>query len=430
MNAQRRRRLARSLGYVDATAIGLGAIIGAGVFVAIGPAVGVAGSAALIALVIAGFVALFNSLSSAQLAAVYPESGGTYVYGREVINDLTGFTAGWTFLIAAIAADSAIALTFAAYLDFLFPAISARAIAVIIALAVTLVNYAGMKYSAEVNNVMVVIKVGVLVLFIALGAFFFKAARLAPFHAEAAGVLRAAAILFFAYTGYSRVATLGEEVKDPQKTIPRAILSALGISAWLYLGTLFIALGLVGAGRLAASEAPLALAMKDTGVHWSVYAVAAGALVATSSVFLTDLLGISRVVFAMARNGDLPRFLSAVHGKFGTPHRAVLTSGIAVALLTAFLPLRNLVEAGSFGLLLYYAITNLAAVKLPKERRRYHKALGAVGLVSCIGLAVFLPWRTIMLELIVIAVGIAYFIAMRAISSRRRHARSAESSRG
>ena len=428
MNAQN-QRLARSLGFVDATAIGLGAIIGAGVFVAIAPAVGIAGSAALISLVIAGFVALFNSLSSAQLAAVYPESGGTYVYARKMINDLTGFTAGWVFLIAAISADSAIALAFAAYLDFLFPAVSARAVAVIICLAVTAINYLGVKYSAEVNNVMVVIKVGVLVFFIAAGAFFFRVVRLAPFHVEAASLLHAAAILFFAYTGHSRVATLGEEVKEPEKTIPRAIFTALGASAGLYLGTLLIALGLAGS-RLASSDAPLALAMKSTGINWSVYVIALGAVVATSSVFLTDLLGISRVVLAMARNGDLPRSLSAVHRRFGTPHRAVLVSGIAVTLLAAFLPLRNLVEAGSFGLLLYYALTNLAAFRLPKEKRRYHKALGAAGLVTCLGLAVFLPWRTIALELLVIAGGIVYFLTIRAISSRTYHEGSASNSSG
>ena len=425
-----RPQLRRSLGFIDATAIGLGAIIGAGVFVAIGPAVGIAGSAALISLVIAGFVALFNSLSSAQLAAAYPESGGTYVYGRQVINDLTGFTAGWIFLIAAIAADSAIALAFAAYLDFLFPAIPARVVAVMICLAVTAVNYVGMRYSAEVNNVMVVIKVGVLLFFIVLGAFFFRAVRLAPFQVETVSLLRAAAIVFFAYTGYSRVATLGEEVREPAKTIPRAILTALGASAGLYLGTLLVALGLADAGRLAASDAPLALAMKSTGINWSVYVIALGAVVATSSVFLTDLLGISRVVFAMSRNGDLPRWLSAVHRRFGTPHRAVLATGVVVTLLAAFLPLRNLVEAGSFGLLLYYGITNLAAFLLSNEKRRYHKALGAAGLISCLGLAAFLPWRTIMLEMLVIAWGIAYFLAIRAISSRTHRGRSAEDSPG
>lgn len=417
-----RPQLKRSLGFVDATAIGLGAIIGAGVFVAIGPAVGVAGSAALISLVIAGFVALLNSLSSAQLAAAYPESGGTYVYGRKVINDLTGFTAGWIFLLAAIAADSAIALAFAAYLDFLFPAVSARAMAVVICLAVTFVNYLGLKYSAEVNDVMVVIKVGVLLFFIVLGAFFFKATRLAPFHLEAIGLLRAAAILFFAYTGYSRVATLGEEVKDPEKTIPRAILAALGSSAVLYMGTLLIALGLAGARKMASSDAPLALAIQSTGINWGVYVISIGALVATSSVFLTDLLGVSRVVFAMSRNGDLPRFLSAVHPRFGTPHRAVLATGIVITLLTAFLPLKGLVEAGSFGLLLYYAITNLAAYLLSQEKRRYHRALGAAGFISCLGLAFFLPLRTIALELLVIAAGIAYFQVSRTISSRTHRA--------
>lgn len=415
-------RLRRSLGLFEATAIGLGAIIGAGVFVAIGPAVGVAGAAALVSLVIAGIVALFNSLSSAQLAAAYPVSGGTYAYGRRVINRLTGFVAGWVFVVAAVSADSAIALAFATYLDFLIPAISPRVVAAVIALIVTALNYFGIQYSAGVNDVLVVLKVGVLIFFIILGAFFFSAARILPFAiGPFSNVLRAAAILFFAYTGYARIATLGEEVEDPERTIPRAILTALGGSAGLYLGTLLIALGLIGARGLAASDAPLSTAMEATGITAGVYVISLGALVATFSVFLTDLLGISRVVFAMARNRDLPLWLSAVHRRYGTPHRAVFVGGITVALLAALLPLRNLVEAGSFGLLVYYGITNLAAFLLSEEKRRYHRAWAAAGFLSCFGLALFLPWRVIGFELLVIAVGAVCFVLIHGLSTPTRH---------
>jgi APA family basic amino acid/polyamine antiporter len=410
--------LKRSLGLFDATAIGLGAIIGAGVFVVIGPAVEVAGSAALLAIIIAGVVALLNALSSAQLAAAYPESGGTYVYGRKVISHSVGFTAGWVFLIGAIAADSAIVLTFAAYLDFLFPAVPARAIAVTIVAVVTLLNYSGLRYSAGVNNILVVFKVGVLLFFIVVGTFAFSAARLAPFSFNGLEVLHSAAILFFAYTGYARIATLGEEVRDPSKTIPRAILTALGSSAALYLGTLVVALGLIGARGLASSSAPLARAIGSTGSVIGVYVVSMGALVATFSVFLTDLLGISRMVFAMARSRDLPYWLSGVHARYGTPHRAVLASGLIVALPAAFLPLRSLVEAGSFGLLVYYGITNLAAFMLASEKRRYHRALGALGLLACFSLAALLPWQIIGLEVLIIASGILYFLSARAVSHR------------
>lgn len=418
--------LERRLGYLDAAAIGLGAIIGAGIFVAIGPAVEVAGSLALVGLVIAGIVGLFNSLSSAQLAAVYPVSGATYAYGRLIINDLTGFIAGWVFIISAIAADSAIALTFATYLDFLFPALPPRITAALIAILLTALNYIGIRASARANNVLVALKVGALLFFIVLGAFFFDLGRVMPFSADGrVNVLHAAAILFFAYTGYARIATLGEEVKDPERTIPRAILTALAGSAGLYIGVLLVALGLIGARNLAGSDAPLADAIAVTGVSAAVLIIAFGALVATSSVLLTDLLGVSRTVFAMSRNRDLPHGLSDVHRRHGTPHRAVLATGLAVVVLAAFLPLRGLVEAGSFGLLIYYGITNLAAFLLAPEKRRYHKVWAAAGFLSCFGLAFFLSWEVIGVELLVIAAGIVYFFIARAISSRSRRSGSA-----
>ncbi len=406
--------LKRSLGLIDATAIGLGAIIGAGVFVAIAPAVGVAGSLALVSMIVAGLVALFNSLSSAQLAAAYPESGGTYVYGRELVSDWLGFTAGWVFVVAAISADSAIALTFAAYLGNIVPEVPARMIAVGIGAVVVCLNYLGIRHSAAVNTYLVAAKVAILLFFVIYGAFFFDASRLAPLVEEGPReILGAAALLFFAYTGYARIATLGEEVRDPERTIPKAILTALGISTVLYVAALLVALGLVGREGIADSDAPLSAAMGVTGSGAAVYIISLGALIATFTVFLTDQLGISRMVFAMARNSDLPLWLSAVHARRHTPHRAVLVTGAAVLTFTAVLPLRGLVEAGSFGLLIYYGITNYSALRLPDRMRRYHRGWAAAGLFSCAVLALFLPWRTIALELAVVGLGVVWFFLNR-----------------
>ena len=395
---------------LDATAIGLGAIIGAGIFVAIGPAVAVAGVWALIGFGIAALVALFNALSSAQLAAAYPVSGGTYAYGRRLIHPLAGFIAGWVFVVAAIAADSAIALSFAAYLHVLFPTVPLRGVAVALAIAATLLNYRGLGYSARVNTWLVVVKIGALLLFIGIGLSAVRPEPLQPASAFVLGdVLHAAAILFFAYTGYARIATLAEEVKAPERTIPRAILTALGLSAGIYLGVAVVALGVLGPQRLAISTAPLATAMQIAGTPVGLLIIAAGALVATATVLLTDLMGISRVVFAMARNRELPERLAVVHYRFDTPHRAVLISGLVVAVLAAVLPLRSLVEAGSLGLLIYYGITNLAAIILPDAQRRYHRAWAVAGVLACFSLAFFLPWRIMLIEGIVILAGAIYY---------------------
>ncbi|RJQ52850.1 MAG: amino acid permease [Actinobacteria bacterium] len=408
MNEVEPPRLKRSLGLADAVGIGLGAIIGAGVFVAIAPAVGAAGSLALAGVVVAGLVALFNALSAAQLAAAYPVSGATYAYGRIVVSQFAGFISGWIFVFAAIAADSAISLTFATYLGFLLPAVPPRLFAVLLALAATGLNYWGLRYSARVNTVLVIAKVAVLGVFVAAGAFFFRPERLQLSPASIPDVLQAAAILFFAYTGYARIATLGEEVRDPERNIPRAILAALGLSGGLYLGVLLVALGLLGPARLAASAAPLASAAIVTGITPSAYLVAAGALLSTSTVLLTDLLGISRVVFAMARDGELPPWLAGLNRR-SNPGRAILLSGAVVIVLAGLFPLTRLVEAGSFGLLVYYALTNLAAILLSEERRRYHRIWAAAGLVSCLGLALFLSPQTIVLGMLVIGLGALYF---------------------
>jgi len=237
MRETRTGQLKRDLRLLDAIAIGLGAIIGAGIFVVTGVAAGVAGPSFLVGLFLAGIVAAFNALSSAQLAATYPQSGGTYEYGYQVLHPWLGFAAGWVFLVSKLAAAGTVALGFAGYFTALFPIASERSVAVIAALILTIVNYFGIRRSGYLNTVIVSVSVAALIYFTIAGIPSFDPDNLTPFAPHGwQGVLEATALLFFAYTGYARLATLGEEVHEPRKTIPRAIIWALGIAAVLYTG--------------------------------------------------------------------------------------------------------------------------------------------------------------------------------------------------
>jgi basic amino acid/polyamine antiporter, APA family len=265
MNSQQKQNtpirngdLRRDLTLLSAVAVGLGAIIGAGIFVVIGVAAGVAGPAFLIGLLIAGIVATFNALSSAQLAARFPHSGGTYEYGHQMLHPWLGFTAGWMFLASKLAAGGTVALGFAGYLAALVPGIPERLTAVGVILLLTLVNYFGIKKTGWLNIAIVAISIFTLLYFIFSGIPAFSPGNLRPFApAGVGGVLQSAALLFFAYTGYARLATLGEEVSEPRKTIPRAIMLALAIAALLYFFTALIAVGGAGAEAMSGSPSPL-----------------------------------------------------------------------------------------------------------------------------------------------------------------------------
>jgi len=218
-------RLRRSLGTLDAVGIGFGAIVGAGIFVVLGVAAEVAGPALLVALLLAAVAASCNALSSAELAASFPQAGGTYEYGYRLLHPRAGFAAGWMFLVSKTAAASTVAQGLAGYLEALIPGLPARAVAVGAILLFTALNVFGIERSSRVNLAIVTVSIGSLVLFVAAGAGAFRLEHLRPFAPSGwRGVLEAAAILFFAYTGYARIATLGEEVRDPQRTIPRAIV--------------------------------------------------------------------------------------------------------------------------------------------------------------------------------------------------------------
>ena len=406
-----RPTLDRQLGYLDAVGIGFGAIVGAGIFVVTGVAAELAGASLLVALVIAGFAAAFNALSSAELAARYPQSGGTYEYGYQLLGPWHGFIAGWVFLGSKIAAAGVVALGLGAYASILVPGLDPRMLAIGAVVVFTVLNYVGVRRTSRVNLAIVAVSLGSLIVFAAAGAGSFRMANLQPFMpAGWGGVFEASAILFFAYTGYARIATLGEEVRDPKRTIPRAIITTIVSASLLYVAVAAVAVGAVGAGALAGNPAPLAEAAGTRA--WLTTVVAAGAVTAMLGVILSQILGLSRMVFAMARRADLPPALAAVHPRFGTPHRAVLAVGAAAAIVAAFGTLQTVAAAASFAILVYYGIANLSALRLPPEDRLYPSLVPMAGAIVCAVLALSLSPRTIVGGLILLAVGVGVRMLM------------------
>lgn len=400
--------LRRGLGPADAVVMGLGAMIGAGVFSAIGPAAEAAGPAMLLGLALAAAVAYCNAVASAQLAAVYPVSGGTYVYGRERLGDLWGFLAGWGFVVGKTASLTAMALTVGAYLA---PGWE-RAIAALAIVAMTVVNVVGIEKTATVTKAIVAIVLLVLAGAVAAATFGGTASleRFQPFVGEEGvlGVLRSAGFLFFAFAGYARIATLGEEVREPQRTIPRAIPLALGIVVLVYALVAASAIAAVGAPALASSPAPLATAVAAGSAAWFEPVVRLGGGIAAAGVLLSLLAGVSRTILAMARDGELPRSLSAVHDRFRTPWLAESAVGAVVLAATLLVDLRGAIGFSSFTVLVYYAIANASAWTQPAELRRWPRALNVAGIGGCALLAATLPLRSVLLGAAVLGIGLAY----------------------
>jgi APA family basic amino acid/polyamine antiporter len=411
--------LKRDLRLVDAIGIGLGAIIGAGVFVVTGVAAGVAGPSFLIGLFLAGIVATFNALSSAQLAATYPQSGGTYEYGYQVLNPWLGFAAGWVFLASKLAAAGTVALGFASYLTALFPIASERTIAVIAAIILTVVNYFGIRRTGNLNTVIVLISVASLAVFILAGIPSIRAENLVPFAPQGwRGTLEATALLFFAYTGYARLATLGEEVHEPKKTIPRAIVWALGIAAVLYLGVAYVAVAGVGSETMAGSNSPLEAAARTFRFPWVVIFVGIGATTAMLGVLLSQLLGISRMIFAMARRKDLPGIFDHVHPVHGVPDRGILLAGAVAILVALFGTFKAIVAAAAFTILIYYSIANLAAINMRREDKLFPDWIPVAGFISCILLAFTMPLDVIGAGLGLLAAGFIWRVVYRYLINR------------
>lgn len=409
--------LARRLGVPDAVVIGLGSMIGAGIFAALAPAARAAGSGLLLGLAVAAVVAYCNATSSARLAARYPASGGTYVYGRERLGAFWGYLAGWAFVVGKTASCAAMALTVGAYV---WPG-REHAVAVAAVVLLTAVNYAGVRKSAWLTRVIVAIVLAVLGAFVvaSLTSDAATASRLSVgADASFGGVLQAGGLLFFAFAGYARIATLGEEVRDPARTIPRAIPLALAITLVVYALVAVSALTVLGPGRLAQAAAPLSEAARAAGAGWLVPVVRVGAAVAALGSLLALILGVSRTTLAMARDRHLPHVLSAVHPRFKVPHRAELVVGAVVAALAAVADVRGAIGFSSFGVLAYYAIANASAWTLTPAEGRPARIIPVVGLAGCLVLAFALPVTSVISGAAVVAVGAAAYGVRRTLADR------------
>ena len=383
-------QLARRLTSTDAVVIGLGAMLGAGVFAAPGPAAAAAGGWLLLGLALAAAVAYANATSSAQLAAIYPEAGGTSVYARERLGPYWGWLAGWGFVVGKTASLAAMALTFGAYAH---PPL-ARPLAIAAVVLMSIVNYRGVQKTAQATRVIVAVVVAVLAMVVvgALGSGHAAVANVdrgsTP---QVLGVLQSAGLLFFAFAGYARLATLGEEVRDPATVIPRAIPLALGIVVLVYGAVFTSALLAVGPDALAAAPAPLVAAVEGGRFGWMAPVVRAGAVVASAGVLLSLLAGVSRTTLSMARRHELPGSLAAVHPVHHTPHRAEVLAAVVVCLVVLVADLRGAIGFSSFAVLTYYALANASAWTLSKTQRRWPRWLAAAGVVGCATLAGTLP---------------------------------------
>ncbi|MER7445888.1 APC family permease [Microbacterium sp. NPDC097977] len=395
--------LARRLTLGDATALGLGSMIGAGVFSVWAPAVGVAGSGLLIALVIAAIVAYCNATASSQLAAVHPVAGGTYAYARAEIGPWWGFVAGWSFVIGKIASCAAMAMTFAAYAapdGWRVPV----AVAAVVALAV--VNCLGVTRTALVTRILVVCSLLGLAVVVAVGLGTASAASPVPLpDATAYGVLQGAGLLFFAFAGYARIATLGEEVVDPARTIPRAILLALGGAVIVYLLVAVTVLLTLGGGA-AVSTAPLADVLSSTGWAALTPIVRITASAASLGALLALLTGIGRTTLAMAREKDLPSFFAKVDERRQVPRRAEILIAVIVVAIVLVADLRDAIGFSSFGVLLYYLIANAAAFRQQGSARRHPRALQVVGALGCLLLVNSLPVLASIVGTAVVLIGV------------------------
>jgi len=401
--------LARRLGPTDAVAIGLGSMVGAGVFAAFAPAAAAAGPGLLLGLALAGVVALCNATSSAQLAARYPTSGGTYVYGRERLGPWAGFVAGWGFVVGKTASCAAMALTVGAYAA---PPGLQRPVAVVALVLLVAVGYRGVTRTARLTRAVV----AVVLLCLAVGLVAASTGPRTPVEDVVAGLggggwygtLQAAGLLFFAFAGYARVATMGEEVRDPARTIPRAIILALAGATAVYAVVAVTLLTTLGADATASSAAPLAEAAGGGSWAGADVVVRIGAAAASLGALLGLLAGIGRTTLAMARQGDLPRWLAGVHPVHRVPHRAEVALGVVVVLLVLVVDLRGAIGFSSFGVLVYYLVANLSALGQPAAERRYPRALQVLGSLACVVLVLTLPPSSVAVGAVVLAAGVAY----------------------
>lgn len=400
--------LKRVLGLKDAVAVGLGAIIGAGIFVVTGVAAGVSGPSFIVGLIIAGIVASFNGLSSAQLAAVYPQSGGTYEYGYRLLNPALGFSAGWMFVLSKLSAAGIVAIGFGSYFHQLLPYFPPVAYSVAAIGLLTIANLWGIQKAGSINIAIVSVTLLSLLYFVLGGAADMQRSNFTPFAPFGLkGIAESSAILFFAFTGYARIATLAEEVREPRKTIPKAVIITISVAIVLYAAVSVVAAGVLGAPCMSASSSPLqhaADAMQAPGMS---LIITLGASTAMLGVLLSQIMGISRMLLAMGRRNDLPHFFELIHKKTYVPHVAILFTASVILFITLFGSFEFVVRTATFTILLYYSIANTAALRQPREEQIYGRIIPWLGLAGCIAMALSLPFMVILSGFGLLAAGFA-----------------------
>ena len=396
MERTKDKGLLRLLTLKDAVGVGLGAIIGAGIFVVTGIAAGVSGPAFVVGLLVAGIIATFNALSSAQLAAKYPHSGGTYEYGYILINPSFGFSAGWMFLISKLSAAGVVAIGFGSYFYQLVPIASPLVFSVSAVILLTTANYFGIKKAGILNLVIVAVTLLSLLYLVFSGIPEVNTANFKPFAPFGiSGIAEAAALLFFAFTGYARIATLAEEVAEPKKTIPRAIVITIVTAILLYAAISIVAIGVIGTESMANSKSPLQVVADALSTPAISTIITIGASTAMLGVLLSQVLGISRMMLAMGRRNDLPSFFETIHERYRVPHIGILITGAIILILTVVGTFEFIVRSATFTILLYYSITNIAALRQPKSDRMYGIIIPILGLLGCLAMSVSLPLNVI-----------------------------------
>ena len=382
--------------------LGLGSIIGTGVFISLGIGASIAGPMILPAIGLAGLVALSNGLCSAQLAANHPVSGGTYEYGHRWLNPSLGFVAGWMFLCAKSASAATAALGFALYLN---PE-NSLPIALAIVWIITAITLLGIQRTNTINTLIVGTVLLSLIAFVVFGA---PAISANPQNWQSAldgenlkNLLPATALMFVAFTGYGRIATLGEEVTEPRRTIPRAIIATLVTTTVIYIVVTWVALA--NAGNQFSSLALIAQTFSGPSL---VKVLTAGATIAMASVLLNLVLGLSRVVLAMGRRCDLPKTTARITDSTKVPAVATIVVGCLITGLVCVGDMKLTWSFSAFTVLVYYALTNLCAIRLKIEERLYPSWVSYIGLFACLCLAVFVEWRIILAGLSLIALGLA-----------------------
>lgn len=400
--------LKRTVSLLDATSIGIGAIVGAGIFVVLGVATRMAGAAVIASIAIAGAVAMLTAYSFMRLSRASQREGGAYEFAYEFLPPFWAFLTGFLWIAANVVTAATVALGLSSYLASLFPWMPEIPTAVVACLLATVLNYAGMKKSVSMNNALVAIKLIILLFFVAVGIMFFNAGNFTGIGGFSfPGVLGGAAIIFFAYGGFARITVVSEEVEDAKRNVPRAIVLALVISTLLYLAVSLAAVGLGGSEQPSAPGAFLASSIASSGISYAATIISLGALAATASVLLTSVMGVSRVAFSMARNGDAPAAFSRIDAGSGVPRNAVLAAGIISAILALIGNLEFVASVSSFALLAYYGAANYAATRLESNLRS--KLISALGLASCFVLMHFLSQESLAAGAFAVLCGAAYY---------------------